>query len=256
MWVKAELSRLEHLFDMNGFNLDERPFLVIWEVTRACSLACRHCRAEAQPHRHPLELNTWEAFGLIEQIARTRPALFVLTGGDPIRRPDLKDLIHYAAKKGLRIGLTPSATPEFLQVDLRELKELGVARLALSLDGASRETHDRFRGVPGTWDWTMQAIDSARAAGIPLQINTTFTRQNLGEFDAFAEVLQAIQPALWSVFQLVPTGRGQSSDLLTAEEMEHLFERLFHLSLQVPYDIKTTEAHITGEWLCNTAAAG
>jgi radical SAM protein with 4Fe4S-binding SPASM domain len=226
---------------MNSFDFNERPFLVIWEVTRACSLACRHCRAEAQPRRHPLELSTWEAFGLIEQIARTRPALFVLTGGDPIQRPDLKDLIYYAAQKGLRIGLTPSATPEFLRVDLRELKQMGVSRLALSVDGAERGTHDRFRGVKGTWDWTMEAIARARAAEIPLQINTTFTQQNLSEFDAFVRLMDAIQPVLWSVFQLVPMGRGQTTDLLSAEQMEWLFERLFHLSERVPYEIKTTE---------------
>lgn len=226
---------------MNRFDFNEHPFLVIWEVTRACSLACRHCRAEAQPRRHPLELTTWEAFGLIEQIARARPALFVLTGGDPIRRPDLKDLIYYAAQKGLRVGLTPSATPEFLQVDLRELKHAGVSRLALSLDGAARPTHDRFRGVNGTWDWTMQAIANARTTGIPLQINTTFTRQNLTEFDAFVELLDTLQPVLWSVFQLVPLGRGQVGDLLTAEEIEQLFRLLFRLSQRAPYEIKTTE---------------
>jgi MoaA/NifB/PqqE/SkfB family radical SAM enzyme len=99
------------------FNFDDRPFIVIWEVTRACSLACRHCRAEASLSRHPLELNTEESFRLIEQIARCRPTLFVMTGGDPIRRLNLKSLIRHATECGLRVSLSPSATPEFARAN-------------------------------------------------------------------------------------------------------------------------------------------
>ncbi len=123
-----------------NFNFDQQPFIVIWEVTRACALACRHCRAEAVLRKHPLELATQESFRLIDQVARANPTLFVLTGGDPALRPDLKGLIFYAAQRGLRVGLSPSATPEFLRADFAELKQLGVARISLSLDGASQET--------------------------------------------------------------------------------------------------------------------
>jgi radical SAM protein len=223
------------------YNFDDRPFIVIWEVTRACALACRHCRAEATLRRHPLELNTEESLALIDQVARCQPTLFVLTGGDPVRRTDLHQLITHAAGRGLRIGLSPSATPDLVATDFRQLRDSGVARMSLSLDGATHETHDRFRGVPGTWDWTMRAIEKAAEAGIPVQINTTFTRQNISEFDAFVARLADIRPVLWSVFQLVPTGRGNTGDLLTAEEMEELFLKLHRLSLTAPYDIKTTE---------------
>lgn len=226
-----------------SFDFAERPFIVIWETTQACALACRHCRASAQPTRHPLELDTTEAFRLIDQVVRCRPGLFILTGGDPVRRPDLKELIGYAADRGLRVGLSPSATPEFVKQDLAELKRLGVARISLSLDGADRASHDGFRGVLGTWDLTMQAIANARTAGMEVQINTTFTRQNLGQFDAFVGLLDKIRPVLWSVFQLVPTGRGKTDDLLTADEMEALFLGLQGLSETAPYDIKTTEGH-------------
>lgn len=223
------------------FDFDRRPFIVIWEVTRACALACRHCRAEATPQRHPLELNPAESLALIDQVARCQPALFVLTGGDPVRRPDLETLIAHATLRGLRVALSPSTTPDLLAADFHRWRELGVARLSLSLDGASQETHDRFRGVPGTWNWTIQVLEKAATAGIPVQINTTFTRQNFGEFDAFVERLAEIRPVLWSVFQLVPTGRGHTEDLLTADEMETLFLKLHRLSLTAPYDIKTTE---------------
>lgn len=226
---------------MTGYDLNKRPFVVIWEITRACSLACRHCRASANVHRHPLELTTTESFRLIDQVVQTRPALFILTGGDPVRRPDLESLVEYAAGRGLRVGLSPSATPEFVAKDFTALKRAGVARISLSLDGAARESHDEFRGVPGTWDWTMQAIGQAREAGLELQINTTFTRQNLDQFDGFVERLADIQPAMWSVFQLVPTGRGKANDLLDADEMEALFHRLYRLSKTVAYDLKTTE---------------
>jgi radical SAM protein len=219
----------------------ERPFIVIWETTRACSLACRHCRASAQLQRHPLELNTHESRRLIEQVHRAQPQLFVLTGGDPIRRTDLKELIAHATALGLRVALSPSATPEFVAEDFAELRRLGVARISLSLDGATRASHDAFRGVPGVWDWTMAALAKARAAGLPVQINTTFMRQNLPEFDAFTALLETLHPVLWSVFQLVPTGRGRTEDLLDAGEMERLFERLADLAAVAPYDIKTTE---------------
>lgn len=225
------------------FNFDERPFIIIWEVTRACGLVCRHCRASANTQQHPLELTTREAERFIDQVARCRPALFVMTGGDPMRRRNLESLIRYASSRGLRVALSPSATPEFVRADFQELKNAGVARFSLSLDGATEATHDLFRGVPGTWKWTMEAILKAAAADIPIQINTTFTRQNLREFEDFVELLEDIRPVLWSVFQLVPTGRGKTDDLLTGHEMEQLFLRLQQLSQSAPYDIKTTEGH-------------
>lgn len=215
--------------------------IVIWEMTRACALACRHCRAEAQHCPHPLELSSAESALLIDQIARARPTVLVLTGGDPMHRADLADRIAQASQAGLRVALSPSATPAFLRADLRALRQAGLQRISMSLDGAIPETHDAFRGIRGTWDWTMEAIKQIRDAGIELQINTTFTRQNLHEFIDFTKLLHQIAPVLWSVFQLVPTGRGKCADLLDAEEMEELFLRLWELSLTAPFDIKTTE---------------
>jgi radical SAM protein with 4Fe4S-binding SPASM domain len=156
-------------------------------------------------------------------------------------RPDLLEIIAGATQRGLQVSLSPSATPRFVKADLSKFCDVGLKRVSLSIDGASSVTHDRFRGVPGTWNRTIESIFAAREAGLEVQINTTFTQQNLGEFDQFVRLLEEIRPALWSVFQLVPTGRGKMDDLLTAEEMETLFERLYELSLRVPYAIKTTE---------------
>ena len=220
---------------------DEHPFIVIWEVTRPCALACRHCRAEAQPRRDPRELSTEEGKHFIDQVARATPGYFILTGGDPMMRPDIVELVSYARSKGLEVALSPSATPRFLNSDLKALHDAGLHRLSLSLDGASRETHDAFRGVKGTWDWTLAAMEACRSAGLEFQINTTFSRQNLGEFDAFVERMNVIHPAMWSIFLLVPTGRGKHDDLLDGAELESLFERLYALSRTAPYQIKTTE---------------
>jgi len=223
------------------FDFHKSPMIVIWEMTRACALACRHCRAVASPCAQPGQLSGEESKRLIEQVAYVSPQVFVLTGGDPAERGDLCELVGLARDSGLRVALSPSATPRFLELDLVALRDAGVRRISMSLDGASRETHDAFRGVKGTWDWTMSAVEKIHAAGIELQINTTFTCQNLAELGDFVSVVKSLNPLLWSVFQLVPTGRGRQADLLSAREMEELFHRLWEISQEVPFDIKTTE---------------
>ncbi|MGD0091717.1 MAG: TIGR04053 family radical SAM/SPASM domain-containing protein [Planctomycetota bacterium] len=226
---------------MHEMDFNQQPYLVVWECTRACMLACRHCRAASQPRRHPQELTTEEGRRFIEQVARAKPGIFIITGGDPAQRPDFKEMIACGAQQGLRVAFSPSATPKLLGNDFKELKSLGVARMSLSVDGACAETHNAFRGVAKSWDWTMEAIARAQAAELPLQINSTFTRRNIAEFDLFPPLLERIKPATWSVFLLVPTGRGKVEDLLTGQEIEELFERLYVLSQKVPYPIKTTE---------------
>ncbi len=224
------------------FDFDDRPFVVIWETTRACALACRHCRAEAEPQPHPLQLSTPESLALIDQVARIKPPVFVLTGGDPAMRRDLLDLIRYAKDQGLMPALSPSATPRLLKMNFHELREAGVHRMSLSIDGPDRASHDAFRGVPGTWDWTLQAYEKCMDAGIPVQINTTITRHNAPRLEEFIALMGDIEPLLWSVFVLVPTGRGRLEDLPAPEQLEQLLIRLHEHSLTAPYEIKTTEA--------------
>ncbi len=223
-------------------DFNERPFIVIWEVTQACDLACVHCRAMAQPYRNPLELSTEEGKRLIDEIAAMQVPVFVLTGGDPLKRPDIFELIEYATGRGVRTSLTPSATPLLTREAIAKLQRCGLARLAVSLDGSGAEIHDAFRRVAGSYEWTLRAIRWARELGLPVQINTTITRRNLADFDATVRLLETLDITLWSVFFLVPTGRGRTSDLISAEEFEEVFAKLYEVSRRATFDIKTTEA--------------
>jgi len=220
----------------------QTPFIVIWEVTQACDLACVHCRASAQSRRHPLELSTAESKKLIAEVAALQAPVFVLTGGDPLKRPDIYELVEYATACGVRTSLTPSATPLLTREALVRLRDCGLARLAISLDGPTATIHDAFRRVPGSYDWTLRAVRWAREIGLPAQINTTITRHNLGQVDDIIALLETLDIVLWSVFFLVPTGRGQSIDLISAEEFEQVFEKLYQTSRRVKFDIKSTEA--------------
>ena len=223
-------------------DFDQRPFIVIWETTQACDLACLHCRASAQPSRDPLELSTAEAKSLIAEVAALQVPVFVLTGGDPLKRPDTFELVEFAASRGVRTSLTPSATPLLTRDAITELKRRGLARLAVSLDGPTADIHDAFRRVPGSYRWTLDAVRWARQAGLPVQINTTITRHNLAHLDDIIALLQHLDIVLWSVFFLVPTGRGQTIDLISAEEFEQVFEVLYRTARRVSFDIKSTEA--------------
>lgn len=236
-------------------DFNERPFLAIWEVTQACDLACVHCRAAAQPLRHPMELTTDEGKDLIDQIAAMQVPVFVLTGGDPIKRPDLFELIAHARKAGVRVSLTPSATPLLTRGIIFRLKEAGLARLAVSMDGACAATHDAFRGMSGSFARTLDAVRSANEVELPVQINTTFSRRNIAEIDAIAKLVESLRITLWSVFFLVPTGRGKLDDLLSAAEFEQVFARIYCLSKTASFDIKTTEAQHYRRFLLQHRAA-
>ncbi len=223
-------------------DFDKSPFIVIWEITQACDLACVHCRAEAQPNRHPLELSTEEGFKLIDQMREFGHPLFVITGGDPLKRGDVFDFIQYADEKGLRVALTPSGT-ELMNVEvLKKLQDVGLSRLAVSLDSRSREKHDTFRKVDGSFDWTVDMVHEARKIGLPVQINTTITRHNQDELLEMAEFMKELDICLWSVFFLVPTGRAGAKYMVSARKHEEIFNQLYDLSKEMPYDIKTTAA--------------
>ena len=225
-----------------GLNFDETPFLAIWEVTQSCDLACKHCRAAAQPIAHPDELTTAEGKGLIDQIAAMHVPIFVFTGGDPLKRKDVFELIRYAADQGVMVALTPSATPLLTREAIFKLKEAGLVRLGISLDGSTPEIHDAFRGLPGAWARTIQAIEWANEAGIPIQVHSTISRHNAHDLDNLCALFEKLAIVMWNVFFLVPVGRGQLADLLTGQEFEEVFGKIYELSQRVSFQIKTTEA--------------
>jgi radical SAM protein len=225
-----------------GLNFDETPFLAIWEITQSCDLACKHCRAAAQPIAHPDELTNAEGKALIDQIADMGIPIFVFTGGDPMKRKDVFELIRYAAEKGVHVALTPSATPLLTREAIFKLKEAGLVRLGISLDGSTPEIHDNFRGLPGAWARTIQAIEWANEAGIPIQVHSTISRHNANDLDNLCALFEKMAIVMWNVFFLVPVGRGQLGDLLSGEEFEEVFGKIYELSHRVNFQIKTTEA--------------
>jgi MoaA/NifB/PqqE/SkfB family radical SAM enzyme/metal-sulfur cluster biosynthetic enzyme len=227
---------------VSGF--DRAPFLVIWETTRACALACVHCRAEAVPHRSAGELTTQEGRRLIDAVAAfgTPPPLMVLTGGDPLRRPDIVDLVAYGTERGITMSLTPSATGAVTTARLAALRDAGLARLAVSLDGAEAATHDAFRRVRGSYRHTLAIVERARALGLPLQINTTVCRRTVSGLPALAEQIVEYGAVLWALFFLIPVGRARAEDALDAREVEHVLAWAADLASRVPFGIKTTEA--------------
>lgn len=230
--------------DFTRMDLNARPFLVILEVTQACHLACRHCRAAAQPVPDPRQFSFAEGQRIIDQIAASGdpPPTLVLTGGDPLMRPDLFDLIAYAVSLGLRVSLTPSATPLVTKGVMRRARDAGLSRWAFSLDGSRAEIHDAFRGVQGSYELTIRAIDYLHELGLPVQLNTTVTRHNRHDLDNLAELAERLGVVLWSVFFLVPTGRGSMRDVISPQEHEEVFNWLYDLSQRVGFDIKTTAA--------------
>ncbi len=240
--VMGQAGAVREKPDFAAVDFDKAPFIVIWEVTQGCDLACVHCRAEARPWRDPMELSTAEAFRLVDQIREFGHPLFVLTGGDPLKRPDIFEIIRYADRQGLRVTLTPSATPLMTRERVQEMKDAGLARMAVSLDAHDAASHDAFRRVPGSFDWTLQCIRHARAIGLDVQVNTTVTRHNKAHVRRIAGLLAKEDICLWAVFFLVPVGRGKKDEMLDAAGHEEVFNLLYDLSKEMPFDIKTTAA--------------
>ena len=221
---------------------DRAPLLVIWEVTRACALACRHCRAAAEDLRHPRELTLDEGTNLLDQVRAMGTPLMILTGGDGRQRDEWVELFRHAANRGLRPAAIPAATPRLTRERMFSLKAAGLEQVAISLDASTAQRHDDFRKVEGTFAKAMQGVEWAHEAGIPLQINTVFGSWNVDDFDAMAALVQRLNIVFWEVFFLVPTGRGTELQGCTAQQMNELFGKLYDLSLSAPFAVKITEA--------------
>jgi AdoMet-dependent heme synthase len=239
---RAASERALHNAHMVVADFNQAPFTIAWEVTRACAYACVHCRADAMHTPDPNELNTEEALRLIDRLADFGSPILIFTGGDPMMRRDLYELIAYATQKGLRCSLTPTATALPTTARLEKARDSGIRRIALSLDAPRPEIHDSFRQVKGSWQRTMDILHRAQSVGISVQVNTTVAKHNVDILDEMIPFLQEVGAVQWSLFFLVPTGRAQAENMISAEEHERVFNWLYDLSKNAPFDIKSTAA--------------
>jgi radical SAM protein len=224
-------------------NFDKRPMLVFWEVTRACQLACKHCRASATMDPLPGELNTAEGLKLIDEIAgfgRPFPIL-VLTGGDCLLRPDLFELVKYAKGLGMPVALSPSITPQLTPETIQKMVDSGISAVSISLDGAMPATHDGVRGIPGHFEETIKGITALSAAGLTVQVNTTVMRANVDELADIADLIARAGAHIWEVFFLVQVGRGVAEDAVSPDEHEEICHFLYDAS-QHGFIVRTVEA--------------
>lgn len=234
-------TRPTHIRSRKSF--DHSPMLVFYELTRACDLACLHCRACSQKLSVPNELCTSQSKRLIDQLGDfPDPPMLILTGGDPLKRDDIYELIQYAVAAGIDVSITPSPTPLVNRDSIRRLRDAGISRMAISVDGADAATHDANRGVEGSFDHSMKVLQIARDLGVQTQINTTLSPTNADQIERMGDRFGQLDITLWAVFFLIPVGRATEMQRLSADECEDAFARLHAQAQTQSFLVKTTEA--------------
>lgn len=225
-------------------NYSQAPLIVYWEMTQACALACRHCRAEAMPMWHPNQLTNEESRRLLRQIADFGDPLphIILTGGDPLQRRDLYELIDEARSLGLQVSITPSATDALTADVIRKLKSHGIQSMGLSLDGSNAVRHEAVRGVAGCFEWTMRAARAAADVDMPIQVNTLVAQQTADDLPSIYELLKTIQVMRWSLFFLIAVGRGKMLEEIAPEKSDEVMNWIYDIACEAPFAVKTTEA--------------
>jgi heme b synthase len=215
------------------------PRVVAWESTAACNLACVHCRASAQLSPAPDELTTEEAFHLIDQLAEFGAPILVISGGEPLLRPDILDIAAYGTRQGLRVAVSPNGT--LLTVDMvRALREAGVQRISVSIDGSTAERHDAIRGVSGAFEAAMAGLAACRASQLGFQLNTTVMRQTRHDLPAIGNLAVSIGAEAWHLFMLVPTGRGRIDDEVSPSEYEQILCEIYDMRSRAQIPIRVT----------------
>ena len=215
------------------------PHIVAWESTVACNLACVHCRASAQTMPEPDELTTEEVFDLIDQLAEYSQPIFVVSGGEPLMRPDIYEIAAYGARRGLRVAVSPNGT--LLSADaVSNLIGAGVQRISVSIDGSTAARHDAIRGVPGAFELAMEGLARCRDAGLGFQLNTTVMRQTRDDLAAVRDLAVRIGAEAWHVFMLVPTGRGKIDDEVSPGEYEAILNEIYAMTRNSPIPIRVT----------------
>ena len=227
-----------------GRDFAAAPMLIAWELTRACALKCRHCRATAIPDRNPGELAVTEISKVLEEVAGLRPhrPILIFTGGDPTERPDLSEILARSVSLGLTTAVSPSVTPRLTDHVIAGWARAGVHTVSVSIDGPTAEVHDRFRGVPGTFAASLAAARSVVDHGLPLQINTSISPETPGSLDAMAELVQGLGARRWELFFVIGTGRARELPAMSAEATESALVWLAHHAPAAPYRITTVAA--------------
>ncbi|NVM57568.1 MAG: heme b synthase [Desulfobacterales bacterium] len=215
--------------------------LVAWEVTRNCNLSCIHCRASATKGPYPDELGTEAGFSLLDQISEVGKPVIILTGGEPLLRPDIFEIARYGTEKGLRMVMAPNGTL-ITEANAKEMVAAGIQRISISLDGATRENHDRFRQVQGAFDGALRGIECAKQAGLDFQINTTTTQQNFEELPKIQELAVELGAVAHHIFLLVPTGRGKYivDQEISAQQYEETLNWFYAQRDKVTLQLKAT----------------
>ena len=233
-----------HSHDPVAHNYASNPMLVYWEMTQACALACRHCRAEAMTVPRPGELTHVESKDLLCQIAAFGDPLphLILTGGDPMQRADVYDLIDEARTLGLTVSITPSATSDLTFERLVELSKHSIESLGLSHDGSDATRHEAVRGVEHCFEWTMSALGNAAALKMPVQVNTLVSQETVDDLPAIYNLLKSLKVMRWGLFFLIAVGRGKTLQPISPERGEELMNWVYDLAEVAPFAIKTTEA--------------
>ena len=225
-----------------NFDVNKTPFIAIWETTQACDVACLDYGDWTRPDADPLELSTREAGQLIDEVGELCPPIFVMTGADPLKRPDIYQLVSRAVSRQLHPILVVPATPLLTRDAIAELKHAGLSRLVLSLDGSTAELHDLICGVHGSFERTMEALQWADQWKLRYQITTHFCERNLHDLEDLAALLKKLRISQWSVAFPVPANATELEETPSAGEFEEAFARLYALSQRVPFKIKTSEA--------------
>ncbi|MBF0254167.1 MAG: TIGR04053 family radical SAM/SPASM domain-containing protein [Candidatus Omnitrophica bacterium] len=234
----------------------KQPFLVIWESTRACDLACLHCRAEADSTRDPEELSTGEAKKLIRDVQSMGTPIFIISGGDPLKRPDLIELVRYSKESGLRTGTIPAVTPLLVPERIDELKSAGLDQIAFSLDAADPAAHDAFRRTEGVFERTIKSVEYANRIGLNVQINSLVNVHNTESLEALITLVRRLKIVFWEVFFLVPTGRGRELELISAAKFDAAFDLIYRLHREAEFVIKVTEAPHYRKYFVDREEAG
>ncbi|MBI4670358.1 MAG: TIGR04053 family radical SAM/SPASM domain-containing protein [Chloroflexi bacterium] len=225
-------------------DLARNPMIIYWEMTQACALACRHCRAEAMLQKHPRELNYTESRALLQQILAFGAPLphLILTGGDPLMRPDVYELIDEAVSLGIEVSITPAATQNLTRAVIEKLRSHKIQSLGLSLDGSDATRHEAARGVQGCFEWTMNALRVAGELEIPIQVNTLVAAETADDLSAIYDLLLTQRVMRWSLFFLISVGRGKTLEAVSPERGEEIMRWSLAVARRAPFAIKTTEA--------------